>query len=164
MQVIFPERFNNLLKRDKKNKNILNLLACGALSSHPQSKEDLKQIVSKCIFLTLDIKQNLRHFFSENFLTKFCASHNPISSLPSHTTSQCPSLSIISYLTASIWFLFFASSKFLRPMQMSFYLNLQLSQHSNGPTLVHTQWEMILHVQSSAQTAIASRPHLWKRP
>jgi nickel-dependent lactate racemase len=56
LQVIFPERFDNLLKRGKKNKNILNLLACGALSSRPQSKEDLKKIASKYVFLPSDIK------------------------------------------------------------------------------------------------------------
>ena len=56
LQVIFPERFDNLLKRGKKNKNILNLLACGALSSCLQSKEDLKKIASKYVFLPSDIK------------------------------------------------------------------------------------------------------------
>jgi len=56
LEIIFPERFQNILKKNKKNKNILNLLACGALSSRPQSKEDLKKIASEYVFLTSDIK------------------------------------------------------------------------------------------------------------
>ncbi|KAF8797533.1 hypothetical protein BYT27DRAFT_7323634, partial [Phlegmacium glaucopus] len=50
LQIIFPERFQNILKKNKKNKNILNLLACGALSTRPQSKEDLKKIASENLF------------------------------------------------------------------------------------------------------------------
>ena len=53
-QVIFPERFHKILQRDKKN--ILNLLACGALSSRPKSREDVKNIASKYVFFTSDIK------------------------------------------------------------------------------------------------------------
>ena len=77
MKVIFPERFNNLLKRGKKNKNILNLLACGALSSRPESKEDLKEIASKCVFLTSDIKAKFKAFFLRELFNKILCFSQP---------------------------------------------------------------------------------------
>ena len=114
------------------------------------------------MFLTSNIKTKYWHFFSENSSAKYYASPNLVSSLPSCTNLQCLSLSIILYLTTPIWLLSFMSSKFLGPTQMSSYLNLQLSRHSNGHILVHAQWAMIPHVRSSAQTVIASKPHLQK--
>ncbi|EDR03103.1 uncharacterized protein LACBIDRAFT_307567 [Laccaria bicolor S238N-H82] len=47
--VLFPERFCNLLKREKR-KNILNLLSCGALSSRPDSRDAVKGIAAKDLF------------------------------------------------------------------------------------------------------------------
>ena len=48
LRVIFPERFCNILQRDKEN--ILNLLSFGALSSRPESREAVKTFASKYIF------------------------------------------------------------------------------------------------------------------
>ncbi|KIK03069.1 hypothetical protein K443DRAFT_131586 [Laccaria amethystina LaAM-08-1] len=47
---IFQERFRNILQRQEKNKNILNLLSCGALSSLPSSRDAVKDLASEKLF------------------------------------------------------------------------------------------------------------------
>ena len=48
--VIFPERFRKILQREK-NKNILNLLSCGALSSQPSSRDAIKGLASLYVLI-----------------------------------------------------------------------------------------------------------------
>jgi hypothetical protein len=48
--VIFPEHFHKILQREK-NKNILNLLSCGMLSSRPSSRDAIKGIASLYVLI-----------------------------------------------------------------------------------------------------------------
>lgn len=48
LDVIFTDRFQSILRRGE-NKNILSLLSCGALSSHVDSRNIVKDFSDRCV-------------------------------------------------------------------------------------------------------------------
>jgi hypothetical protein len=141
LDVIFTDRFQSILQRGG-NKNILSLLSCGALSSHVDSRNIVKDFADRCVpNIIIIIKSNPHLPLAVDSSKRSYAFRNQISSPLPPTVSFRTSPFLTLYLTAQSSKICFENTKIWVLIRISSSFNPATLRPSDGRTWVRGHWE-----------------------